>query len=401
MDSKPAQEKLKTDFFSFIEKINQFADYITNKKYWKISASLALVLMSYMLSFPDYNHQEAEQEVIDNFLSWQFEHPFEKYPYIDQSISDVNNSGLVSHLNKRWIRLTVPMISKALHLTPPMWLFIMPAMSVVFMLLLLSTFEQLLKDKRNALLAGFGFAFTFQVHWFFFDDKCYDCIAWTLLLIAFYYKRNPFVFIFVALLALYTDERAGLGLAMIQLYNYYTLNEGRLFPIINIKKAVFNTTLYFLVPVLLYLSGRWLLLHYTTLVAGYTSVGLNVFLYNYKFIPASFWVNWEGVSLLFLLACWIIKNTENKLVFFFFLMTILAIHLSCFIVYDISRSIGYYYPLIFLSLYILHQHLDYKKLNMVLIVTSFISFVVPSHVVKIDGIYWLSPAFPKIMKLLM
>jgi hypothetical protein len=392
---------LKDDVIFCTNKINQGLDSLVQKKYWKLLAALIIALSSYAVSFPDYDQLAGkDKDIIDDFLEWQFEHPLSKYPHIQESIEDVENTSNVSHINKRWIRITVPILSKTLHLSPDHWLYIMPLLSIVFLILFISVMERILKDKKNAVIIAFGFGFTFQLHWFFCDDICYDCVAWLLILIGFYYKNNRTIFIISALMALFTDERSILGLIMIQFYNHYEYNEMKFFPIKNLSKLALNTFVYFFLPVFLYLLGRWALLKYTDLIPGYTSIGLKSIIYNYRFLPATFWVPWEGILLIFISSFWILRHTERKVTLLFFLLAILLIHLSCFVVLDLSRSIGYYYPLIFLSALILERNIDYRYLNMFLIFTSVISIIAPSHLIKVDGIYWISPIFPKIMKFL-
>ncbi|MCU0436779.1 MAG: hypothetical protein MUC49_02630 [Raineya sp.] len=380
----------------FLQKIEAF----TNSKYWILKSTILFFSICIITSFPDYHwYKENKNSLIFEALDWQIQHPFEKLPSKYTTFSKGEMTGTASHLDKRWSRVTIPLIAYSLGFGTFGGIVLQHITGVLFFSVLLSLIYRLTKDKQISFLFGAIFAFIFIGKWSFYDFVYYDGIAYILMLLAMW-RKNFIIVFFSVLLASFVDERALVASSMIFVWWYLQNNSIHDFSIRSIFKlnssAIAVVLAWFAHLVIRY----FVLMKYFHLSPGTSGIGLEVVRYNFKYIPMGLFTYLEFAWILIVL---MFLHLYHQKRFFLVLLLLASLGLSqiiSFLVYDVTRSIAYSFPILFIALYILHHYLEGQKLKKYLLIIAIGCFLLPTHAVFVDGVQWLSPIVPKVFKLL-
>ncbi len=399
----------------FYNKIYILIDKISNVPHWMLKTSIALLILSFIFS-PPYSLSlpfELTPENINkcktcsqqykwgvDFFTLQFKSPL-TIDAQDFLKDKPHEDGFVSHLDKRWSRITVPVIAWIFHLNMIgvylLQIVLLPAFLFYGMKYLLSVTG----DKTLAFCGGVSLGCIYLSKTFIGDFIHYDCFAFFFLLMAAYQKR-PFWSVPFLILAAFVDERAVISFPLFYLLRL--IGEcGVALTFNDILKKI-NTIFPFVFSFLIYSVLRFYLKKHLQIhdEYAYSYMGWGRIDLNLKSIPLSLFATLEATLGLIIIPAVMSIVNRNFLFSFLYIIGVLASLAAAFWVADLSRSINYVFPSIFISLIFLHKTENIKIFRFVSVSVMLFCLFFPTHdfaLAEVGGQSWILPIFYKIIHL--
>lgn len=360
---------------------------ITQWKYWEIKLAILLSIFSLITSFPDYH---TPLTFVFNILQHQFDHPLTPAAQLVQS---GEAQGIVSHMDKTWIRIFIPIIGYFTGIKAQYWFIIQHFLGFGFFFVVLKTLNKYVQDPVSSALFAMGIACIFASKWIFNDLFIFDGTAYFLMALALYFRQLVIVGVLL-LTAYFIDERVIMITPAILLWWY--LNDSG---VVWNTRSVIKVASVFMLLVLIYAGTRFYLIHTYGFQNGTSQVGVKLMVYNFKYIPVGFLLHAEAFWLM--IGCVTILLWQNGLKMFSLglIGMLLGMNILCFIVFDVSRSTGYLFPFLWIYVWLLTKYTDKEEYRRILFICGVLCLLIPTHNICIDGIFWMSPVFPKILKL--
>jgi hypothetical protein len=358
----------KLQFFSWLERF-------TGSSNWKIKITLLSIVLSLFFAFPSYQTYRAGKfDDKWDAVTTQISAPFQQRDYSAQS-----------HFSKLAFRLTVPVIANVLHLQR-LGCFVIDYLFFILMfyLLLLLSF-QITQDRIAATLITFGFAFMFVGNVLVSDVRAlFDCAAFALMLLVMV-NRNFFLIILFALLAFFTDERALITSSLIALWFMVRDSKEQL-------TLKFNSSFIALVcSWIFYFILRYLLGFYFGLKteSGWTMD----FAKQLDCLFFGLWTGLEGFWIPVVVALILLCLKRNFILLSGIIASMLVVLAVAFAVIDITRSIAYIFPVIFISLHIIQKTESLHFVRNIALLT-FIVCLFPTYYTDGGGTLWFFYPLP-------
>ena len=368
----------KSYFFNTIERI-------AKKKQWILYTTLITTIISLLLAFPrreiivnDYS-KISEVEAVKK----QIEAPFKKYEY---------SKG--SHNSKLSFRLTVPIIAHYLKLSFEKCKLLEIICGILLFSLTAMITYKLTNDKISSIMTSFlaGSIFAGSTAFIGFRGM-FDGLAIFFLTLSLFAKK-PFLIGFFIFIASWIDERALIASSLIVIYNLIPDDKDKLCDI----KNIFNNMLSIKIIVCiitwsLYFSIRYYLAKYN----GFTTDtgGTNLFLSQINNLPAGIWTALEGAWILIVLSFLYLILNKN---YFFLILYAIPLFIIIFVsmsVFDITRSMAYMFPVIFIALKLIAKSESKENIRLYLFSALLISLIWPSYYIGgKEYIWWHSPPLP-------
>ncbi len=334
----------------------------TNKKNWELKLALFLPLVILFFSFPPYYRLVPEYYGCWEAILRQIDAPFVNHHYPPDY-----------HEAKMQFRLTVPIIAKALNLGVVGILLLQALLGIVTLFMATKIFSTILKDNVNAFILTLSFAFIWAGKSAFIEYRgLLDGYAYFFLIAAVYF-RHPFIIFLTISLAAWTDERGLIASSLVALY--WVWNDDKL-KWLNAKTIAIGLSwiCYFLV--------RFLLSKHYGLTTESDGANLSVFKHQFANFAISTWSALEGFWLLITLALLALFK-ENKMMYIYLMCfaTVIIIVVSMS-VGDITRSMAYLFPVIFIAVQILQKQFSqeqFRKLSVIILILCFIYPAYESH----------------------
>ena len=283
-----------------------------------------------------------------------------------------------SHMSKTEFRLTPPLIFKILHFNNRYQVFVLQfLLSIVFFYFLSYFIYKNTKSFNSTILGTIAFSFIFIGKSFIADYAGYfDFFSFSFLLISLL-DIPIIIFISCLLLAFFTDERSMISSLLVLFYwqLFYYKEKGKNFLHISTK------TIGLVISIILYFVFRFVLISYFGFVNQTGAVGLDIMKITITWIDYAVINVFEGFWIVILLAIKKMAQKETKLIFFSFLAINFVGFMSCFLVYDLSRSLGYLFPSILISLYILKLYLNENYMKKLLVISLLFCIIIPSFTI--------------------
>jgi hypothetical protein len=300
-----------------------------------------------------------------------------------------------SHNSKLNHRILAPLFVRVFNLNM-IGLFIFQLFSTYWffqmLYLLFSTEFKINPNSTYFLLIAIGFTYL-GVCGVSESKAIFDIFSFSLCLTGFNYRRYLGLFSGAVFLALLNDERSIFtACGFIILSNIVSSNKS--------LKGYFNRILYeLMIGILFYLVYRFYM-HVNGVVTHSGGISLNLFIKQINAMPFVYFSFLEGFIIIWLVHFYRILNShkikevmnkyKSNINLYILLLYILST-LSIFIVYDLSRSINYYFPLMLIGIYIFklrcgEQFNQYSKLLML------INFIIPTY--SMWGPYEIYKTFP-------
>ncbi len=374
---------LSTVYENIIERIEKF----TVSRNWKIKSVLTLTFLSLFFASPQFRGYE---KTFKEIKGWQAFHQQREHPFTALNFNEASNAA------KRTFRLTVPILAFAFHLNDYAIIVFEWLVNILLIYFSLLLFEKITKDKTLALFGTIGFTFIYIGHSGFTDNNAwFDVVAYLFLLLAMLYSNIFLIFIFT-FLAAWTDERAVVASFLIFLwwkFNEIKTNDFSFSSFFKLEKKS-STVLFALIC---YSIIRFLLSKVFDLHTPDKGIGVEVLMNSIHAFPLGLFSALEGFWLL-LIVCFVVLLKQKKYSVILSLAAMMfVLLLIAFSVEDITRSAGYMFPVIFISIAVLVEKISQIEMRKILFVCALVCFLFPSYYyASHDHIaVWYKPVFIK------
>jgi len=348
---------------SFIQSTIGVSEKFTNNKHWMIWMSLLCSVCVIFFSYPNYNCIYNDAYIVDawNAIMTQVKHPFQQHEYID-----------VSHQSKIAFRLSVPLIAKILHLS----VFGIICLQYIFGILLFyisaKVIKEITKDNFTTFILTLSLSLIYAGKVSFLELRgAFDGFALFFLLFSLYKKNSLLISSSVFTTAL-TDERGLIACSFVFIYWY-------LHPSNTAKKIFTKSTVSVIVGGLLYLFTRFLLSHYFGLKTQSAGIGLQVLASNLNLIPLGIWHGLEGFWILIVVTLFTLIYKKEKLTLTLFIGASISVIAASCLVTDVTRSVAFLFPAIFIALRILVDNDTLLFTRKIALLTLICCFVYPAY----------------------
>lgn len=361
----------------------QYLEAFTRLDYWRVYAVGLGFLLAITFAFPHY----------DVFLPGNAPHP--NWEYVETQIQAPLSAGDYSpesHAAKRAFRLLVPVVGylTGIH-SPPFFILLQHLFGLLFFYLALRLAERITQDKVAALLLLAGIVGIYLGKSFFWDiGGWFDGIAFFFLLLAMY-SRSYWVLFLSLTLAFWTDERAILASTLVYLWWKFSLQDD--LPL-SLKNLLLPNprNLIIIATWACYLGLRTLLTQQYGLSVPMGEEGAIGFQRWELFLPALL-TAFEGLWLLLLPLGISLWNRSSVWLALALLLATGIVMIPALMVADITRSLTYAFPLIFIGLQGLQRTANTLEIRNFLLILAACCLLFPNLVV-ISTIRWIHPMVP-------
>lgn len=354
--------------------LNQSEKFV-QKKYWDILLVLLLPVLVLFFCFPSYDILHTEFKPIYDALFKQAANPLTNFHYPPSS-----------HEAKLTFRLYIPFLVRLLHLNVLGVLFIKFLSGLFTYVVLIRLVRSMIKDKVIILWVCLCFISIYagktgvtEIRGYIYDGEC------VLFILAALYFRNPLLIFLCVSLAAWNDERGLIATCLVfawHLFSSYSIS----YKITRITAILLAWIGYFLVRI--YIE------HTYNITTPTAAADLNEFIDNINNMPLGVWTALEGSWLLVIVSFAYLLNKRR----FFELLLLsggyLIIIFVALCVDDITRSMCYLFPAIFLSIRTIQQFGEEGELKDIMYKALLLSAIFPSiSACNHSGIMWQFP-FP-------
>ncbi|RXK47123.1 hypothetical protein [Aquirufa rosea] len=378
-----------------IRQLNDLIARLTHNQKGVIVVCFALFIGFSILYFPQVFQKKIHTSWTNNerfmidFVNRKIEHPFT--PIIIQNSRE--------HYAKREVRIAPYVIGKVFHLNAIRLFYLQVFLLPFFLVMFFNLVKKLSNgDSPLAFWATVCILFTYVGHSFVYDTLFYDSFAYVFLLIAcLYYDRKwsiiPLVFAF------FVDERSLFPALIFPLLYLFKseLYSGNVRSILNDFLWKNKSTHSLLLSYSLYIIIRYYLykqFQLETPVGQQAAVQIGfAFLHGYKLPYALFSaLKWANLLLLLTLIYLVKKKMWTVALYYF------GIFLACFLVAtavdDVTRSLTYCFPLVFLFFQIIQYSKEQVMAVYLLGLIFLANFLTPTytllmHLLRISPLDWL------------
>lgn len=357
------------NFIIYFQKLLlSYIEAFLNNGNWKIKITLLSLVLALLLSFPSYD------VFLDNNYLENWKPVLMK---VDNPLVDLTTFyGPGSHASKLNLRLTVPVIAKLLHLGIGGIILLQFLFGISLLYATACLTHKITGDRVTSLFVSLTVASIFPGITSFVELRgMFDGVAISLLTFALL-LQNP-VWIWLCLfLSFWTDERALLGSFLVWLFHLLDQSPQKKFHLLSLLQlqpmsVVVGWATYAITR--LYISVHFGL---RTPVEG---VGLRILLDQVNNIPMGIWTGLEGAWLLVLFAfilLWLQGKRIDLFLFLAFMMSIIGASLS---VVDITRSMAYTLPAVFIALQVLSSVERIEDVRRYALLACLISILWPNY----------------------
>lgn len=371
-------------------------------KNWKFKSILFFIFLVFFTSYPKYglvrhclqnstNNTfhifETEQKITNDevcvfieAISLQIKDPFKK---LGPEFYNHYNYG--SHLKKRWSRIVFPFIAHVLHLNYERAIVLAYLFNVLFIYVIVSFVHQISNNKKTAFYAGLAFS-SVNVLIYGFHDFVYWDVSGYLFSSLLFLRRNLIYTFCFTLICLFCDERTVIPITF-SIY-YWGFVQGSL------KSSAFYYQVFSsAIACLVYILLKNQLAIAMGIEPDYSEIGIKFFYQNINIIPLAHFISFEFLLVLvFFSLLYLIYSKEYISLFVFCLLIVSMTLFLPFIVFDISRSVNYCYPMILISISILQKKENIEKLMFYL---AFACLLMPNYYIMFGKWFpeWLMPIF--------
>lgn len=354
--------------------LQHIAERFSSRNNWKITTTVLLTIFSLFFAFPSYSSL--------NIADWQ--------ELFAKAASPFTNStaGYGSHDAKITFRLVMPILVGLLHLNITGVLLFTGLIGVLNFYLVIHLSYKITNDKVLAVLTSLCCCFIYFGKCSFIELRggMFDGVAMCFLLLSLI-SNNNLLRALLIFFAAWTDERGLIASSLVWIFIVYQHRDE------SFGKKVFNAgTIGIYCSWIAYGIVRYLLVHKYGLKTDTGGTGPKVLLNQINNIPIGIWSGLEGLWLLPIYAfALLFKNKKYFELLKFAGATglILIIGVS---VLDITRSVMYVLPSVFVSLMVIRDYSNRQTLQRLLFYALVLCFVYPAYYTGgKSSIWWTYP----------
>lgn len=335
------------------------------------------------------NSWTSNDKYMIDFVNRKIEHPL---------VAMLGNDSR-EHYAKRELRITPYLIGKVFHLNA-IRLFYLQVLLLPFFLFLFFNLVRRLSggDAPIAFWSTACILFTYVGHSFVYDTLFYDSYAFVFLLIAFYYYDRVWS-VLALVLAFFVDERSlfpALNISLLYLFQT-GIPLGKWSVILKDFLWKNKGTHYLLFSYFLYAIVRYYLYsnyHLNTPVGKHAGVQLGfAFLHGYKLPYALFSALKWAIILPLIAMVYFVKHRIWTVACFYF-GTYLASFLAATAVDDVTRSLTFCFPIIFVLFLLIHRLKEQENARILICLLFLANFLTPTytllmHLERISPLNWI------------
>jgi hypothetical protein len=387
--STSVQEKLYLVQRSIYEKISS----LLNSRQATLKVAVFFSLVTFVAYFPDYD-LAIQNKGFYQGIDQQIHSPFDPDTYIKHGVTQMG-----SHFEKRKFRLTVPLLARLTHLNTWHIFMLQHILLVFFFALLYKLLERILTDPVAAFLISGSFCFVFVSKSFLFYLPFFDCFAF-LFIVCLLHSPPPFLIFLLTILTAFTDERGFVASLFVwcfyQWQGWYTGTTG-------ISIFISRSSAGLIAGWITALGIRYFLhiiFGLSVPVGLANGLGFGVLASNYTLIPLGVLLSLEGLWIP-VLGAFFILLLEKKQKALLAVGTVTGMVLVVgFVVYDITRSTAYVFPVVFIALRVLKDTLPQATIRTIAFATLAGCILIPTYTLwgGDNEVYWMSSLFPKVFK---
>ena len=380
--------KVTSKAFSAIEKK-------ANHKHSLIHLVIFSILASLFSSFPSYDIVGSD-EMKENWTAIleQTEHPFAPMNFHSSS-----------HQANLSFRLTPVLIARCLKVDTVLEFLVLQFVAFVCLITGIALlFKKIDNDPVVHYLLTLSVAFTFVGNVLCSDYRgFFDVFAYLFIVGSMLFTNSILVF-FMLLFAYFTDERALFASGLISIFIYFNETSGNLrsgskwFKILSrprVLALVFSWISYIALRLLL---SSIFGLHSNS--EGLVDYLLTQTIHQINILPFGAWTGLEGFWLLVIFSVFVLFMNKNYLVMSWYLLALLVVVFIGIWVFDVTRSMAYLLPSIFLSLSILTKTDSENILRSIAFFVLVLSIFPTYYAGGPNEVHWLFPLPIQILRML-
>jgi hypothetical protein len=347
-----------------------YTQKLAGKKYFIWYFTFIIFLTILFFSFPPF-YSKITSSTWDAIF-YQIAHPFKQIESND-----------LSHESKLTFRLFPVFVGKVFLFNKFAFLvfqYILGLLSIRFVL------EILIKKLENITFAflltlAYGFLYVGKVS-FIEMRGIFDGVAIFLLILPFRIK-HPLVVFFSIFFAAWTDERGLIASSFIFIYFLYSYLKEKSF---HTNKVLYSIILSWF----LYFLSRVFLSYFYGLETNAGGINFKTLALNLELAPLSLFGGLEGFWVLFFMA-FVFKKTKIGLIDYLAIFSTSIVLFVSFMVYDVSRSLAYLFPVVFLALQIIIDTDKKMITNKLIWILFWLSFLYPAYCIAGIKTNWSKP----------
>jgi len=353
-------------------------DRLLGGPHWKWKALFVVVAIALFRAFPNY-------DALGTFFfeaKWRDAQLKFDDPLIDTS--RIFPAG--SHESNLTFRLTVPILAHVFHLHEAGLLIFFALVGVVLLYLVLKVAFTLSDSKRVALFVCLGTACAWPGAAAFHELRggYYDALALCLLVAACATSSSLLATAFL-FLAAWTDERALIASSFVFLLYAYSDTGG-------IRRFLVGKPAAVIVAAAAYLGTRAYLTSTHSYLHAASGIGLSILSEQINVIPLAIWTGLGGSWILVCLGLLALFLEKRYLAAAAFSAALVGVVVASLAVADVTRSMAYCLPAVFVGLAALSSSEGIKQIEHLAAIGAAISVLVPTYYLEGNaGLWWLYP----------
>jgi len=351
MDKFKILPRLATLRINIIEILEAFI----NGKHWVIKITMVVFVAALFMAFPSY---ETLADTLNSGRALD----------VAMQIEDLRIFWETRNETNAVFRITVPLIAKILGLNVFGAYIIQFISGILIFTLTAVIVERETKNRTTAFIITLLIGFTYGGISAFVELRAYyDAVAILLLLLAIW-SRSPFIIAPAVLMACFTDERAVIAAGFVAIW--WALQQ----PIHSKEINLFINlrTIAVVIAVILYLAARLVLMQDFGLSSFNESTGEFQVFNQINNAPMGLWTGLEGGWLIVILSLWTLISKKRLIILITFLLVIFVQIIGALAVVDITRSMAYLLPALFVAIAILQKETS-DDLEIVYLISAVIS----------------------------
>lgn len=353
-----------------------------------LKVTVTLVLLFNIIYFPEpvrknLTSQWTSQDIVmQQFLNTKIKAPFE--PYLGSASND--------HYAKRELRITPYLVGYFLRADAAKLFYLQVVSLFIFVFLSLRVVTDLAKDYVTGILGTVALLFCYVGNSFNFDTLFLDSYAYLGLLAALYFRENIFSSL-ILLITFFVDERAVLMSAIMPLVSW--LHQQRFLGTpevgwsqqLKVMLLRNQTTWFVLLALASYLALRlfsFMYLDLKTPVGQENGVHFGLALSYGDRVPPALWSALKMNLLLIISAIIVLMQSRQYLAVIWTIGIFFAGLTIAIAVEDVTRSLAYVFPVVFVAYAAMKQAGEQKQVRQVLLILAVINILTPTYTLILD-----------------
>jgi hypothetical protein len=363
---------------TFYDSTIRLAERIVAGRFATVRITLCALAIGLFFSFPNFSKSYDESR---HTRSWDIILQKRDYPFKDV----VPQLNPISHESKLNFRLTVPILAKLLGLGRPGIYTLQLACGVIQLWATACIALRLTNDRVTSLLVTLEVASTWAGTTSFVEYRgIFDGVALLFLACAIL-SQKPLLAGLSVFLAAWTDERGLIASSCVYLYHAYRQYCGTGSWI---SACLRRTPMGVILSWVAYFATRFALArayHLTTTAQG---VSAGIIIHQLNILPLGCWTALEGGWLLVFASSLILVQRRQFTFMAAYFLSISIVLAVAMMVYDVTRSMAYAFPAIFIALRILGDSENRRDLRALCTAAFAVSLLWPNYYVEGPMLIW-------------